>query len=226
MAAAQQCAPFLFALLILLITTTTSQGAYGKVCARINPKATKEERLPYRLYFLVNIWFGVLLVMMAIAWWIYAWRVEHEDRISVMKTHISYQFQFSIINARRDLAQVWANYPRMTTTDPTNPNFQIDSFLVNRPEPFDSRMEFEVHVSMPDDAYIACLKDHPGVAETCGRAQSVSKLLRVPYRDSKSPVFNLNISQGTLDPTSDVADLPVDLRPIAIELLHFPGTDT
>jgi hypothetical protein len=221
--AAQQNAPFLFALLFILIITTASHVSYSKICARKNPPASKEEKGLYELYFKANIWFGMVLVLASVGWWVYAWRLNRDDQqaadanvamIKQLKEHVTYQYHFSVVNPHRDIAQVSAHFPRITTT--TEPNVQIDFFVIESPDPFRTDTTFDVQITMPDRAYLACLANRAGPAP-CPAAQTVTRIAHVPYKDGSGSamVFALNIDTGTLDPTTDITQLERDWIDVA-----------
>jgi len=67
---ASQFGPFFFAVLFMVFITKTARNWYADVVCR-NPPADPTERLTYRLYFMTTFGFGLLLVVISVAWWIY-----------------------------------------------------------------------------------------------------------------------------------------------------------
>jgi hypothetical protein len=68
---AAQYGPFLFAMLFILVVTSTAHKYYRESNTR-QPPASEEERATYRSYFRTSVWVGIGLTLVSIGWWFIA----------------------------------------------------------------------------------------------------------------------------------------------------------
>jgi hypothetical protein len=82
---AEQFGPFLFAVLFILVITRTAHGYYHDAITRADPHASVEERRTYRFYFLCSVWAGLVVMTLAIGWWLYAnWRGSNFYQVAIL----------------------------------------------------------------------------------------------------------------------------------------------
>ncbi len=63
--------PFFFALLFILFITRKAQLSYRSICERSKPPPSREEMKTYQIYFYTSLTAGIVIVFVAIGWWIF-----------------------------------------------------------------------------------------------------------------------------------------------------------
>lgn len=72
-------------MLFILVITRTAHGYYREAITRTNPPASTEERRTYRFYFLCSVWTGLVVMALAIGWWLYAnWRGGNFYQVAIL----------------------------------------------------------------------------------------------------------------------------------------------
>ena len=69
--------PFFFSLLFILVVTRTAHSYYKTACERVTPPVSPEEKKTYQMYFMASTIVGIMLVFIAVAWWVYAQLQTH-----------------------------------------------------------------------------------------------------------------------------------------------------
>ncbi len=85
--------PFFFAVFFMLIICGTAHLWYSRVQKRTSPPASETEKSTYRAFFLMSFGFGILLVSISVAWWIYSNWKDHSFNWAVIGVEVDQSLQ-------------------------------------------------------------------------------------------------------------------------------------
>jgi hypothetical protein len=182
---AEELGPFFFAVLFVTLVTRSAHKFLAEACRRTDPPATIEEIKTYRMYFAGVTVSSILLVLVAIGWWMY------------YHTRGTYTYQIAITDIREKVtidAPYFARHSvRLSSAD--HSTITDHFFLIVKNQPFQNGETFTFTVNILLPASAATGGTTGGLLSSGGALNQ--KSLDIIYRGRPQDAFRLEMGPGS-----------------------------